>query len=111
MPQTIPIACSLDQTELGNRAQLMRELGGSLVAVGAEATTATLRFAGGKVRLEEFVQAESACCPFFEFELTEKAETTTLRIGAPEGGDVAVRALVAGFVAGWGGLLPAQRVP
>ena len=111
MPQTIPIACSLDQAELGDRAQQMEGLGRSLVAVDAEATTATLRFAGGKVRLEEFVQAESACCPFFEFELTEKAETTTLRIGAPEGGDGAVRALVAGFVAGWGEPLSALRAP
>lgn len=104
MPQTIPIACSLDQAELGERAQLIEELGRSLLAVDAEAT-ATLRFAGGKVRLEQFVQVESACCPFFEFELSEEAETTTLRIGAPEGGETAVRALVAGFVAGWGGLL------
>ena len=105
MPQTIPIACSLDEADQPDRASLMDTLGRSLVAVQADGLQATLSFQTEKAQLDEFVQAESACCPFFEFDVTPNAEVTTIQIGAPEGGKWAVRGLVAGFVAGWSGLV------
>ena len=104
MPQP-PIACSLGPAELSDRAQLVGELGRSLLAVDAGGTRAILRFAGNGLRLEEFVRAESECCPFFDFELSGDDGATTLAVAAPQGGDWAVRALVAGFVAGWDGLV------
>jgi hypothetical protein len=105
MAQSIPIACTLDQAGLPARASLMEELGRALVAVDAEGLRASLRFEAERARLDEFVGAESACCSFFEFEVTADAAATTLRVGAPEGAEWAVRGLVAGFVAGWGGLV------
>lgn len=83
----------------------MEELGRSLVAVEAEGLRASLRFDAESARIEEFVRAESGCCPFFDFDPAGKAGVTTLGIGAPEGAEWAVRGLVAGFVAGWGGLI------
>ena len=105
MPQTIPIACSLDQAELSDRAGLMQELGGDLTALEAGGRRAALTFEGNRPRIDEFVAAESGCCPFLEFSVTEEPNATTLTVGAPEGGEWAVRGLVAGFVAGWGDLL------
>ena len=103
MPQTTSIACSLDQAELPDRASLMEDLGRGLVAVEADGLRASLRFESDRARIEEFVRAESACCPFFEFGVGKDGGATTLRVGAPEGGEWAVRGLVAGFVTGWGG--------
>ena len=105
MPQTIPIACSLDAADLPDRASLLETLGQHLVAVQTEGLRATLSFSRDRTWLDEFVRAESSCCPFFEFEVAQDAETTILRVGAPEGGEWAVRGLVAGFVAGWGDLV------
>ena len=105
MPQTIPIACSLDKADLPDRAGVMEALGRELVSVEADASHAILRFETDRARLDEFVKAESSCCPFFEFEVAAEAEVTTLRIAAPEGAEWALRGLVAGFVAGWSGLV------
>lgn len=105
MPQTIPIACSLNKADLPDRASLMEALGRDLVAVQADGLQATLSFQTDQARLEEFVQAESSCCPFFEFEVAHGAEATTLRIGAPDGAEWAMRGLVAAFVSGWSGLV------
>jgi hypothetical protein len=105
MPETIPIACSFEQSELPDRAALMAELGAGLVAVEADGLHASLCFEECRAGLEDFVRAESDCCPFFDFQLSEERGQTLLRVGAPEGGEWAVRGLVAGFVAGWGGLV------
>lgn len=105
MPKTIPIACTLDQASRRDRVGVMAELGESLLAVEAEGRAASLSFAPERREsLEDFVRVESACCAFFEFELTTGADGTRLRVSAPEGADWAVRGLVAGFVAGWRGL-------
>ena len=105
MPETILIACSLDEAQLPDRAAAMARLGTSLVAVQADGRRAELGFATDRERVDEFVRAESGCCPFFEFDVANGGGETTLRVGAPEGGEWAVRSLVAGFVAGWGGLV------
>jgi hypothetical protein len=105
MPETVPIACSLEQSELLDRARAMARLGGRLVAVEAEGRDARLRFAASHGAVDEFVRAESDCCPFFDFTVAERGEDVELRVGAPEGGEWAVRGLVAGFVAAWGALV------
>jgi hypothetical protein len=82
----------------------MAALGQALTAVSAEASTARLRFPlGVRPQVEAFVAAESSCCPFFSFEQTLHENEIELYVSAPEDGVWAVRGLIAGFVAGWGG--------
>ncbi len=106
MPETIPIACSLDQADLPDRGRQMAELGGTMTAIQAEGSLAELRFpASQREPIEDFIRVESSCCPFFEFSLAESGGDLRLTVGAPADGKWAVRGLVAGFVAGWDGLV------
>lgn len=106
MPETIPIACSLDQAELPERGAQMSALGQALVAVHAEGAEARLRFPADQAdAIDAFVAAESSCCPFFSFEQRPNGEEIELVVCAPSDGEWAVRGLVAGFVAGWDGLV------
>lgn len=103
MPQTVPVACSLTAHERPDRQRLMSALGEGLIAVDAEGREASLSFAKDQGQaIDRFVESESECCPFFGFEINDGAESTVLSVTAPEGGEWAVRGLVAGFVAGWG---------
>ena len=101
MTETIPIACSLDETDLRDRVGLMAELGQTLVALEADGRQAKLRFEVDRSRIEEFVRAEARCCAFFDFAVAEDRGLTTLDVGVPESAEPMLRALVAGFVAGW----------
>ena len=102
MPTTIPLACSLYQAGLSERRAQMATLGQPLTAVQAQGLTARLRFPiDQRAEVEVFVAAESGCCPFFTFRQTTLGEELELTIGAPAGGEWAVRGLVAGLVAGW----------
>lgn len=106
MTEPPPIACSLEEAELPDRARQMAELGHELLEVEAKGRRALLTFpVEQREAVEEFVKGESACCPFFDFTLSEEPVGATLGVGVPEGGEWAVRGLVAGFVAGWGGLV------
>jgi hypothetical protein len=105
VPVTTPIACSLDQAELPDRAAEMARLGAQLVAVHAEGRRAELKFAADRGPIDQFVRDESRCCPFFEFEVSSNDLETTLAVSAPADGEWAVRGLVAGFVSSWGGLV------
>ncbi len=99
MPTPIPIACSLDAAGVERRGAELAELGRSLSAVRYEGREAKLRFPlAVREQVESLIEAESACCPFFAFELTERDEQLELAVGAPEGAEWAVRALVAAFV-------------
>jgi hypothetical protein len=106
MPETIPIACTLDEAEVPERGAQMAELGQNLVAVHAEDRGARLRFPADRSGdVDAFIAAESSCCPFFTFEKTITDTEVELAVSAPEDGEWAVRGLVAGFVAGWGRLV------
>ena len=106
MATTIPIACSLEEAERPRREALIEGLSKELVSVDAEGRRARLGFqAATRADLEAFVEAESSCCPFFTFSIAEEGGRVRLEITAPEDGGWAVRGLVAGFIAGWGGLL------
>ena len=106
MPDTIPIACSLDQAELPERARHLADLGQALIGVRAEGAAATLRFpAERSADVDAFIDAESSCCPFFTISKTEGGDSVELAISAPADGEWAVKGLVARFVAGWGGLV------
>ena len=102
MPETIPIACTLERADLPERAELLARLGQRLDYVEAGGLAARLRFpAEDEDQLRRFMTLESSCCPFFSFDLAEAGDRLELRVSAPEGGVWAVRGLVAGFVAGW----------
>ncbi|MGI8460144.1 MAG: hypothetical protein ACR2OC_00705 [Solirubrobacterales bacterium] len=102
MPNEIPIACTLTESERPERAASAAGLGAdALVGLEVSGPRATLRFAGEQDRVEALVAAERSCCAFFEFELVGDGEQTELEVRAPEGADWAVRGLVAGLVAGW----------
>lgn len=106
MPTEIPIACSLSEAERPERAALLERLGAELLSVEARGSAAALVFSSARADdLESFVASESSCCPFFDLDITEAGDEITLSVGAPEDADWAVRGLVAGFVAGWQGLL------
>jgi hypothetical protein len=76
----------------------MAELGESLVAVEAAGPRARLSFrAGERDRIEAFAEAESRCCPFFDFGVEPRDAVVDLTVEAPEDAEWAVRGLVAGF--------------
>ncbi len=105
--ESVPIACRLSAAERPRRAALMARLGSeSLLEVQTRGLRAVLRFRddGALPGLREFVSAESDCCPFFAFSIDRAAGRPTLDVSAPEGGEWAIRGLVAGFVRGWDGL-------
>lgn len=104
MPTDTPIACTLTGDELPERLSAARELGEkALVGLEVFDRRAVLRFSGERERVDALVAAENKCCSFFEFEVDEDAERIELRIATPEGGQLPMRSLVAGVVAGWEG--------
>jgi hypothetical protein len=106
MAEPLPIACGLEDAERPARAEAIAALGARLEAVEARGRSATLDFeVGSAPQVAEFVEAESRCCPFFSFEQTEDAGGVRLAVTVPEHGEWALRGLVAGFTAGWQGLL------
>jgi hypothetical protein len=106
MTTSIPIACSLNHAQSTDRRAELAALGSVLTAVEAWGLHARLVFPMDlRNDVERFVETESSCCPFFSFLVTGEGGQVELRVEAPEGAEWAVRGLVAGFVAGWDGLL------
>jgi MerR family copper efflux transcriptional regulator len=104
MPPETPIACTLDAQDRPARLARARELGEqALAGLNVGDGSALLRFQGHYEAVDALVAAERACCPFFEFTITRHGENTEVEIVAPEGGELLLRGLVAGIVAGWGG--------
>ena len=105
MNQEPAIACSLTQDQMKSRTDLAAEIGRiGLEDVSTSGPRADLRFSRQGTplaRIQEFVDVESSCCPFFEFALAERDEEIQLTITAPEDGAVMTRSLVAGFTDGW----------
>lgn len=102
MPPDVPIACTLSPAELPDRLAGARELGAqALRGLEVSDRRAVLRFAGHREDVDALVAAESACCAFFEFGVREDGDRVELEIRTPEGGELVLRGLVAGVVAGW----------
>jgi hypothetical protein len=101
MPTELPIACSLNATELPQRLAEMAALGrAALLDARTRPTRAELRFAAGagvRERLEAIVAAESQCCAFLTIAVTEEPDTVLLTIDAPEGAEVVLAELVDAF--------------
>jgi hypothetical protein len=104
VPHAAPLTCTLDATNRAARLTRARELGEqALIGLEADEHRALLRFKGAHDSVAGFVDAERACCAFFEFSTTRHGEDTELEIRTPAGGEALLRGLVAGIVAGWEG--------
>ena len=104
MTSGTPIACTLTADELPDRLDSARQLGErALVGLDVSERRALLRFDGARESVDALVAAESKCCSFLAFAVTETGEEIELEILTPEGGEPLLRGLVAGVVAGWEG--------
>lgn len=101
MPQDLPIACSLSAPDLRDRLAEMAELGrDALTDRRLDGTRAQLRFAGGagvRAHVEAVVAAESSCCAFLTFFVTDEPDVVVLDVDAPEGAEPALAEWVAAF--------------
>ncbi len=101
MTGQVPVACSLSGGEATVRAAEIARLGSeSLISASIFSDSASMRFAvDAKGDLETIISAESACCPFFKFEVAETREYIDVLVSAPEDAGLAVKELVAAFEA------------
>lgn len=86
-PETEPIACSLSPNELRDRSEGWQSLSDrALLDVSQEAgrVTATYRAEKGIAdRLTELIEAEKECCPFLNFEMTNREEIVSVAVTYP----------------------------
>jgi hypothetical protein len=103
MTTDTPIACSLSADALPKRLAEMRAIGkDSFLSVSPEGT---LRFRADQAtreRLDAIIAAESQCCAFLRFELTEDGGELVLSVTAPEGAEPLAWDLVNSFAANAG---------
>ena len=92
------IACSLSAEELPKQLAEMSAIGNdALLSVSPEGT---LHFRGDqptRERLEAIIAAESRCCSFLRFELSEENGQLLLAVTAPEGAEPLALDLVNAF--------------
>jgi hypothetical protein len=97
MNTTPPIACTLSPDDMRRRAAAIRALGDDgLLTVDRSPARAVLHFRDDpatRAGVEAIVAAESECCAFMNFDLTDTEGSIVLTISAPAGGEPAVHAL------------------
>jgi len=95
----VPIACSLDASSLGERADEWRALvESSVISVEAGETEVRLVLRESDAALTQAValaQREKECCAFFDVSLALQADRRTLVLAVPDG----ARDVLAAFVA------------
>jgi hypothetical protein len=103
---TPPIACTLDPAQMPQRSDDIRTLGrDGLEAVERSERHVSLRFRRDpaiRMRVEGIMAAESNCCAFLDFTLTDTDDATVLTIAAPEGGQTTMNELADLFAAASG---------
>ena len=99
MSEPLPIACTLNATDLRARGEELRALGGDgLLDATEDEGRAVLRFRPDpsvRQRVEAVVAAEAECCAFLDFEVAHGEDATVLTISAPNGGAEMVHELTA----------------
>jgi hypothetical protein len=94
----IPIACSLDAEGLGVRHEEIRALGASFHGRSNEGGAVVLRFdLGARDTVADLIRMERECCPFFDFDLTERDGELRLRVTAPAQAAPVLEEFVAAF--------------
>lgn len=99
----LPLACSLDTSELPRRLEKMAAIGRTdLLAADVDGRRAVLSFRpAARERLAAIVAAEAECCPFLDMRLDSGTHAVaTLAIEAPAGAEPVVQDLVAAFSGG-----------
>ena len=103
MSETPPIACTLSQDDMPQRAPDIRALGrDALLTVERSEARATLRFRrdpSTRARVETIVAAESKCSALMDFELADAGDAIVLTPAAPKGGEPAMHMLAELFAA------------
>jgi hypothetical protein len=103
MSQTPPLACTLGPAEMPERAAAIRALGrDALLSVERSEAWTRLRFRHDpaiRARVETIIAAESTCCAFLGFELSEAKDAIVVTLEAPEGGEPAMHLLADLFAA------------
>jgi hypothetical protein len=101
MPTDLPIACSLNATELPKRLAEMADVGrAALRDIRTTGTHAQLSFAAAasvRDRVEAIVAAESLCCAFLDMTVSDEPDLVVLTIDAPEGAELVLAELVDAF--------------
>jgi hypothetical protein len=86
-----PVACSLDASALGSRAEEWRSLRAwsvTSVAVDGRAVRLVLRDSDADLMAAvALAQREKECCPFFDVSVTIEAAVRTLVLAVPEGAE------------------------
>jgi hypothetical protein len=102
MPAELPIACSLNATELPVRMAEMADLGrAALLDAQLDGAHAQLRFAAGaevRERVDAVVAAERRCCAFLEMRVRDDPGAVVLSITAPDGAEAVLAELVDAFL-------------
>lgn len=100
MTTDTPVACSLSAEEMPKRLAEMRAIGNdALLSVTPEGTLRFRADQSTRDRLEAIIAAESQCCAFLRFDLSEESDELTLIITAPEGAERLALDLVNAFAA------------
>jgi hypothetical protein len=101
MPEELPIACSLSAAEYPVRLAEIEALGrDALLDACVDGARANLRFvavAGVRERVERFAEAESRCCAFLTFDITEAPDAVVLTVEGPPDAAGVVDELAAAF--------------
>jgi hypothetical protein len=86
----IPIACTLDRTQMRRRGEDIRALGrAALTTVERGAHHVVLRFRPRpelREQVERLVAAESECCAFLGFTIAHERDATVVTIVSPPDG-------------------------
>ena len=95
-----PIACSLSADELPERLAETRAIGrDALLSVSPDGAQRFRADQPTRERLEAIIAAESRCCSFLRFELTEERDELVLSVTAPEAAEPLALELVSAFAA------------
>lgn len=104
MTDPLPVACSLNASDLRRRLNEIAAIGAaSLLERGEQGDRQLLRFradAETRRRLEAVVVAETECCSFLELALAEQGGELVLAIGASGDGRTVAEQLAAAFGGG-----------
>jgi hypothetical protein len=100
MTADAPIACSLSADQLPKRLAEMSSIAkDALLSVSPEGVMRFRADSDTRERLEGIITAESQCCSFLMFGLTEEADALVLSVTAPEGAEPLAWDLVNAFAA------------
>jgi hypothetical protein len=79
-------SCALDEQGVRDQQSRQRRLAPSVTNVTRRGATLLIEFAAGFDRraLDEMIEVERECCPFFRFAFDEHARRLTVTVAEPE---------------------------